>query len=106
MRLSGVWGRLGESRTVERTPDALRAAFRDIGAKLLSAHEEAVAVRGAASASETEACAGLDGLYREAGVSAGRPFAEAVTEAAVVMPAGNPSGNPTTTSTQNRASSA
>jgi exonuclease SbcC len=82
VRLSGVWGRLGESRSVERTPDALRSAFREVGEKLLSAHQEAVAARDAATASEREAAATLESLYRDAGVSPGSPFAEAMTEAA------------------------
>jgi exonuclease SbcC len=82
VRLSGVWGRLGESRSVDRAPDALRTAFGDIGDRLVSAHEAAVAARDAASASEAEASAGLASLYRDAGVTPDRPFAEAVTEAA------------------------
>ena len=82
VRLSGVWGRLGESRTIARTPEALRAAFRDIGAALLSTHERAVAAREAASATESETSTALDALYRGAGVASDRPFADAVTEAA------------------------
>jgi DNA repair protein SbcC/Rad50 len=82
VRLSGAWGRLGESRSVERTPDALRTAYRDVGEKLLAAHEGAVAARDAAAASEAEASAALQALYRDADVTPGRPFAQAVTEAA------------------------
>ena len=82
VRLSGVWGRLGESRQVERSPDALREAYRAVGTRLLSAHEEAAAARETAIGAETEAANALEALWTEAGVAPERGFAAAQTEAA------------------------
>jgi len=82
VRLSGVWGRLGESRPVERSPDALRAAYGDVGRRLLGAHEDAKKTRDAAAASEADASGALASLWREAGVSPEQGFAGAQTEAA------------------------
>jgi len=82
VRLSGVWGRLGESRPVERSPDALRAAYTDVGTRLLEAHDEAKRTSETAAAAEAAAAAALASLHREAGVSPELGFASAQTEAA------------------------
>jgi len=85
VRLSGVWGRLGESRTVERSPDALRDAYRDVGEHLLAAHEDAKGAREAAASAETESAGALASLRDETGLAPGQEFAEAQTEAAAAL---------------------
>ena len=82
VRLSGVWGRLGESRAVERSPEALRLAFRDVGTRLLSGHEEAKAAQDAAAEAAKVAARELGALFRETGVSPEQGFAAAMTQAA------------------------
>jgi exonuclease SbcC len=81
-RLSGVWGRLGENRNIGRTPDELRAAFADVGTRLLSAHEEAALERDEATAKEREATAALEALRAEVGIAPGERFSAAITAAA------------------------
>jgi exonuclease SbcC len=82
VRLSGVWGRLGESRPVDRTPAALRAAYRDVGTQLLAAHDDAKKTHDAAAAAEAAATAALASLWHEAEVVPELGFAAAQTEAA------------------------
>jgi exonuclease SbcC len=82
-RLSGLWGRLDESRDVPRHPEALAASFADLRAAIVARHDEAVAVCDAASIRAGDAIQARSALLDTIGLSPTDDFRRALAEGAM-----------------------
>ena len=82
-RLSGLWGRLDESRDVPRDPQILAASFADLRAAIVVRHDEAAAMRDAANAQADDAIRARSALLETIGLTPADDFRRALAEAGV-----------------------
>jgi exonuclease SbcC len=80
-RLTGSWGRLGESTSVEPAPDAVRASFVELGETIVSRLGDETAERTRAAEAADLARAELATELEAVGLSPGEDFGEARSEA-------------------------
>ncbi|MGE5226343.1 MAG: SbcC/MukB-like Walker B domain-containing protein, partial [Planctomycetaceae bacterium] len=79
--LAGCWGRLGERRTVERTPDAVRAGYVELGETVLARLQEAGELRTGADADAAAAAQELRDTLAGLGLAPDADLAAALAEA-------------------------
>jgi exonuclease SbcC len=78
--LAGGWGRMGERRTIDRTPDAVRAGYVELGETVLSRLREAGDVRASAEADAAAAAQELRDALAGLGLAPDAELATAVAE--------------------------
>jgi exonuclease SbcC len=82
-RLSGLWGRLDESRDVPRDPQILAESFAGLRAGIVARHDEAVSMRETAGARAGEAIDARSTLLETIGLTPTDDFRRALAEAGV-----------------------
>ncbi len=82
-RLSGLWGRLDESRDVPRDPEALATSFAELRGTIVVRHDDAVAVRDTASARVADAIRTRSAFLDTIGLAPADDFRRALTEGAM-----------------------
>ncbi len=82
-RLSGLWGRLDESRDVPRDPWTLATSFADLRTAIVVRHDEAVTMRDVASALADDAVAARSAVLETIGLTPTDDFRRALAEAGV-----------------------